>query len=145
MSFRAKRGPATVSVALWERENLLLVRRGAAGLFPFTWTLPGGVLLPGETTDAAAKRVAREFGVEATETRVVRELPQPSPLRGERGPDFIVEITRRERPVSSKPPRYTGVGYFARGDLGGQRMLREARQVILGVWAERSTGQGAPA
>jgi 8-oxo-dGTP pyrophosphatase MutT (NUDIX family) len=145
MKLGAKRGPATVSVALWERENLLLVRRGPGGLFPFTWTLPGGELLANETTDAAARRVAREFGIEATETRIVRQLPQPSPLRDDRGPDVIVELVRRQRPVSSKPPRYTGVGYFARGDLGGQRMFREARQAILALWSEREARKGAPA
>ncbi len=36
-----------------------------------------------------------------------------------------------------KPPRYTGVGYFARRDLAGQRMFREARKAILGLWNQR--------
>jgi hypothetical protein len=132
-------------VAIWERESLLLVRRGAGGLFPFTWTLPGGELLPAETSDGAARRIAREFGIEAVETRVVRELAQPSPLQDERGPDVLVEVVRRERQVSSKPPRYTGVGYFARGDIGGQRMFREARQAILALWSDRAARKGTPA
>lgn len=139
MSIRAKRGPETVSVLLWEGPHLLLVRRGASGLFPYTWTVPGAEIEVGESPEAAARRIAREFGVEALEMQTLRRLRQPSPLQDERGPDTVVEVVRRERPVSGKPARYTGVGYFAKGDLAQRRMFREARQLLVSVWNERDT------
>jgi hypothetical protein len=143
VSLRAKRGPETVSVLLWEGPHLLLVRRGPGGLFPHTWTLPGDELEAGESPEAGSRRVARSFGVEALETRVVRSLPQPSPLRGERGPDTVVEVVRRERSVSGKPEHYVGLGYFAKGDLSNRRMFREARQLILSLWRDAGTAGAA--
>lgn len=143
MSLKAKRGPETVSVFLWEGPHLLLVRRGAGGLFPHTWTVPGDELEAGESAEAAARRIARSFGVEAVDTRVLRTLPQPSPLQGERGPDTVVEVVRRERPISGKPERYVGLGYFAKGDLTNRRMFREARQLILSLWRDAGAAGAA--
>lgn len=94
MSLRARRGPETVSLLVKDGERILLVRRDrSANLFPLTWTLPAGDVLPGETVEAAARRVTLElFDATPADLRVLRKYPQPSPFTDERGPDTVVRV-----------------------------------------------------
>ena len=56
-----------VSVALWRNGKVLLVRRGRAPLAG-CWSLPGGLVRPGETMAAAARReLGEETSLECTE------------------------------------------------------------------------------
>jgi len=62
---RAVRPQAAVSTCLWRGREVLLVRRGKPpkqGL----WSLPGGMIEPGERlVEAAARELAEETGLEA--------------------------------------------------------------------------------
>jgi ADP-ribose pyrophosphatase YjhB (NUDIX family) len=132
MSLRTKRGGESVSVVLWDGERVLLVRRGGGGLFPRTWTLPGGPLQPPETPPVAARRIARDLlKVGAGDTRLLRRLPQPSPFRDERGPDTVVQLVSWEGEPSGRTASWDGCGWFSLDGLGELRMFREAREEIV--------------
>ena len=126
---RAKSGRETVSLLVKDGERVLLVRRDkTANLFPFTWTLPSGRLLPGESVGAAAKRVTHElFQARPAEIRTLRKFPQPSPFTDERGPDTVVRVDISVAEASSlSAGRWT---YPA--ELVDIQIFREARVAIL--------------
>lgn len=133
MSLRARRGPQSVSILLWDGSRMLLVQRGAGGLFPHTWTLPGGELAGGETPEEAAMRIAAEtLGTGTSHVRRLRDLPQPSPLRDARGPDTLVQAMTWTGSPEAGP---AGATWFEPSALDGLRIFREARDLLRQVCA----------
>lgn len=140
MSLRAKRGPESVSLLLWDGRRVLLVRRGRGGLFPATWTLPGRELGRGEPAEAAALAAATELvGVETSHVRLLRSLPQPSPFRDERGPDSLFQVVTWEGEVAVSET----MRWFDLGELGDIRIFREARDTLRAVCATLPATQTA--
>lgn len=128
MSLRAKRGSESVSLLLWDGARVLLVRRGPGGLFPHTWTLPGGELDAGETAEIAAMRAAEDvLGVSTGHVRQLRSLPQPSHFRDARGPDTVVQLVTWAGDPAAGPSE---AEWFEPGALDGLRIFREARDLI---------------
>ena len=139
MSLRAKRGPETVSLLIRDGERVLLVRRDrSANLFPLTWTLPGGALLPGEVVEAATRRIATDlFGTAPAELRIMRKYRQPSPFTDERGPDTVVRVEIGVAEASSLGGgRWTYPAELA--DLSIFREGRDAIQQLMGQRAART-------
>ncbi len=137
MSLKAKCGPSSVSVLLWDGQRVLLVRRGPDGLFPHTWTLPGDELLPGETAETAAMRIAEDMlGIGTSHVRRIRELAQPSHFRDARGPDTIVRAVT----WSGDPIGPAEAVWFSLEALDALRILREARDLLR----ELCTGLTSP-
>ena len=108
---------------------MLLVRRDrTANLFPLTWTLPSGELLPGETVDAAVMRVTRDlFDSAPAEFRVLRKFPQHSPFTDDRGPDTVVRIDISVAEASSLAQGR----WMYPAELIDIPIFREARDAIL--------------
>lgn len=128
MSLKAKRGPESVSLLLWDEARVLLVRRGPGGLFPHTWTLPGGEIEPGETPEIAAMRLAEEsIGVSTGHVRKLRSLPQPSHFRDARGPDTMVQLITWTGDPAAGPSE---AAWFELPALDELRIFREARDLI---------------
>ncbi|KAA0238782.1 MAG: NUDIX hydrolase [Dehalococcoidia bacterium] len=133
MSLRARKGPPSVSLILWDGERVLLVKRGGGGLFPHTWTLPGGEIAAGETPEVAAMRLASaEAGVETGHVRRLRTLPQPSHFRDARGPDTLVQLVTWAGDPGAGPGPAEWFGLEALNDL---RIFREARDLVREVCA----------
>ena len=143
MSLKAKRGPRSVSVLLWDDPRVLLVRRGPGGLFPHTWTLPGGELLPGETAEIGAMRIAEEtLGVSTSHLRRLRELSQPSDFRDARGPDTVVQAVTWTGDPAAGPSAAAWFGMEALDDL---RIFREARALLREVCSTLSAPESLAA
>lgn len=138
MSLRAKRGPETVSLLVKDGDRMLMVRRDrSANLFPLTWTLPAGDLLPGETAEAAARRVTLElFGRHPAELRVLRKYPQPSPFTDERGPDTVVRVEIGIAEASA----LAGGRWTYLAELTGLPIFRECRDALLELVALQRVG-----
>ena len=142
MSLMAKRGPRSVSVLLWDGTRVLLVRRGVGGLFPHTWTLPGGEVHPGETSEAAAMRIAEEgLGIGTSHVRRLRKLPQPSHFRDARGPDTVVQIVTWSGDETAGPAE---AAWFAPEALDALRIFREARDLLRGLCATLPRAEPTP-
>ncbi len=138
MSLRAKWGPESVSLLLWDGERVLLVKRGQGGLFPHTWTLPGGELEPGETPEVGAMRLASESaGVETGHVRRLRSLAQPSHFRDARGPDTLFQlVTWAGDPLAGPLP----AAWHTPAALDGLSIFREARDLIRETCASIAAG-----
>lgn len=66
--------PNAASVALIDRDKVLLIQRARAPYFGL-WTLPGGRLEPGETPeDAAAREILEEVGLRCFALRPIRRM-----------------------------------------------------------------------
>ena len=66
--------PNAASVALIDRDKVLLIQRAQAPYFGL-WTLPGGRLETGETPeDAAAREIAEEVGLRCFALRPIRTM-----------------------------------------------------------------------
>lgn len=140
MSLRAKRGPESVSLLLWDGRRVLLVRRGRGGLFPSTWTLPGREIGRGEPAEAAALAAANELlGVHTSHLRLLRDLSQPSPFRDERGPDSVFQVMTWEGEPSEGETRR----WFNLEELAEIRIFREARDTLRAVCATLPATQTA--
>lgn len=69
-----KRLPNAASVALIERDKVLLIQRARAPYFGM-WSLPGGRLEPGEDAETCAVReVAEEVGLRCFALRPIRQM-----------------------------------------------------------------------
>jgi len=140
MSLRAKRGPESVSLLLWDGGRVLLVRRGRGGLFPSTWTLAGRELARGEPPEAAALSATEELvGVHTSHIRLLCSLSQPSPFRDERGPDSLFQVITWE----GEPPVSETLRWFTLEELGSIRIFREARDTLRAVCATLPATQTA--
>jgi len=66
--------PNAASVALIDRDKVLLIQRARAPYFGL-WTLPGGRLEPGEEAEACAVReIAEEVGLRCFGLRPIRKM-----------------------------------------------------------------------
>ena len=124
-------GPAGTNVSLfcWDGDRVLLVQRGAGGLFGHTWTLPGGPLHDGESTSSAVERLAVEqAGIVPVDgsVRIIRRLEPPSPFRDDRGPDTVAWV--RSWTGGPFPGNVLAVRPSEMADL---RMFREARELVM--------------
>ncbi len=82
--------PNAASVALIDRDRVLLIQRAAAP-YHGLWTLPGGRLEPGENAEAAAAReVKEELGLSVYALRPVMRLT----LGGDRR--FLLQVFATE-------------------------------------------------
>lgn len=141
MSIRAKRGPETVSLLLWDGERVLLVRRSAGGLFPHTWTLPGAESEKGEQAEIAAMRVAPEvLGVESGHVRLVSRLAQPTVFRDERGPDSVVRLMTWAGDPTAGP---AATRWFTLDELTDLHIFREARDTLRQLCAGMAPHEAA--
>lgn len=69
-----KRIPNAASVALIDRDQVLLIQRARAPYFGM-WTLPGGRLEPGEGAEtAAAREIHEELGLRCFALRPIRVM-----------------------------------------------------------------------
>lgn len=69
-----KRNPNAASVALIDRDKVLLIQRARAPYFGL-WTLPGGRLEPGEDADTCARReIEEEVGLRCFALRPIRQM-----------------------------------------------------------------------
>jgi len=118
-------------VLLWDGRRAVLVRRGAGGLFPHTWTLPGGELLPGESAELGGMRIVeKQLGISTSHVRQVRELPQPSHFRDARGPDTVVQaVTWSGDPAAG----LAKAAWFDLQALDEIRIFREARDLLRDI------------
>jgi ADP-ribose pyrophosphatase YjhB (NUDIX family) len=132
MALRRHRTAPCVSLLLWDGERVYLVRRdGSPSLFPHAWTLPGSPLVAGESPEAGARRVAQEtLRITPDTVRVLRELPQPSPFRHERGPDTLVRVATWEGDPAPRLATWDRGGWFTLDQMQELRTFREAREVI---------------
>jgi ADP-ribose pyrophosphatase YjhB (NUDIX family) len=133
MSLKAKRGPESVSLLLWDGRRVLLTRRDLRrGLFPSTWTLPGRELARGEAAEVAALDVLRTAaGLDSSHIRLLRRLRQPSPFRDERGRDSVYQVLtwEGEAPLGEK------LAWFEPEALRDVRIFREARDTLVALCA----------
>lgn len=68
------RPPNAASVALIERDRVLLIQRARKPYFGM-WSLPGGRLEPGETAEqAAAREIREEMGLQVFALRPLRRM-----------------------------------------------------------------------
>ena len=114
---------------------MLLVLRPAGGLFPHTWTLPGGDLLRGEDALTAARRIlADTLGLELGRGMFLAALDQPTNLRDERGPDTVLLVE-----VAGGNPKvrfgWTEARFVDTSSMSGLRMFREGRELIVDLSA----------
>ena len=123
---------SSVSLLVWDGQRVFLVRRdGSRGLFPHAWTLPGNPLHPGETAKAAAGRVCRDaLGIAPDSIISVRELPEPSPYRQDRGPDTLMRVMSWSGEPSARLANWDRGGWFSIEEMAKLRMLREGREVV---------------
>lgn len=70
----SKRSPTAASVALIDRDRVLLIQRARKPYFGM-WSLPGGRLEPGETAEQAAEReILEEVGLRVWRLHPIRRM-----------------------------------------------------------------------
>ena len=107
---------AAVSIAVWNNDRVLLVKRRRP---PFRggWTFPGGRVDAGETSRGAALReLAEETGLTVADARLIRILDTDA-LKA----DFAIAVYAA-RYAGGTPRAKTDaadIGWFGSGDLDG--------------------------
>ena len=136
MDFFSKKKTLRVRVAgviTNERKELLLLQQSKKGAAKGNWLLPGGGLeYGGYATDALARELKEELGLEAKDFHLlfVSESIDPKGQRHILQLVFKVQVQKANPVLNPKEKAITGFGFFSKEEIKSMDLRPDTRAIL---------------